>query len=132
MNETKWFLILFGIAGIVLTLIFPPNDYSQQTYTFIWNIPKGDVNVEEMTVQLVIFAGLPVILFFIFRERKVKRPRVERKFYRVIYAGIMIVLASVLLWWSEGGFFRIIECLVFIGIACVVIYDYVRYRKLRE
>jgi hypothetical protein len=59
MNETQRFFIIFTIAGIVSAFIFPPNDYCQQTYTFVWNVPKGNINLEDTTVQLVTFAALP-------------------------------------------------------------------------
>ncbi len=132
MNPTKWFCLITAIAGIALTLIFPPNDYSQKLYTFFWNIPKGGVDVEDMTVRLVIFTVLPIILFFIAKERKIKKPKAERKFTRLIFAGIMILLASIILWLSDGGVLDIIESGFFIAIACALIVDYVRCKKQKQ
>jgi len=132
MNHKKWFAIIFGIAGIGLTLLFPPNNYSQRPYTFFWNIPKGDVDVEDMTVRLVIFAVFSGILFFIPEGKKVKKQKAEPIFIRLIFAGIMILLGSIFLWWSDGDAWDIIESVVFIAIACTLIIDYIRCKKQKE
>lgn len=132
MNQTKWFFLIFGIVGIVLTLLFPPNDYSQRPYTFFWNIPEGSVDVEDMTVRLLMFAALSGISFFIPKERKIKKLKAERKFEQCIFAGIMILLASIWLWWSDCDALDIIEFVIFISIACALIVDYIICKKQKQ
>jgi len=129
MNHKKWFAIIFGIAGIGLTLLFPPNNYSQRPYTFFWNIPEGDVDVEDMTVRLLIFAAFSGILFFIPEEKIVKKQKAEPIFIRLIFAGIMILVASIWLRWSDGDAWDIIESVIFIVIACALIIDYIRCKN---
>jgi hypothetical protein len=79
MEPEQLMSVLMCVAGVCLTFLFPPNDYSQQTYTFFWNIPEGYIDAEGLIVQLGVFLIVPSILFVAFRDKKDKTPKGEEK-----------------------------------------------------
>lgn len=122
MNITQWFLVLCVVTGIFFTLVFPPNIDVSKDYTFFWNVPKGNIDIDDLTVRLVIFVTVPGILFFIFRDKRDKKPKGEQKCCTWISAGIIIFGGAAALWLSDRHVLDVLDFLILIAILIAVVF----------
>lgn len=59
----KLFAAVFVVAGVGLTLIFPPNNYQDEIYRPFWSIPEDFVDTQDLIARLVIFAAVGGLLY---------------------------------------------------------------------